>query len=451
MLALKGRATKAVALATASLLALTLAACGDSGNGESTQGSTGGETGGAEGISGDITFLTWRTDLYEDGTFDEYIERFNEKYPDISVTIEAITDYEGEVRTRMNTTNYGDVLAIVGTITPDQLPDFFEPLGDVEEMEETYRLLRDKAFEGKAYGIPVVGNTQGIVYNKAVFADAGITETPTTPEEFLTALETIKAHNPDIIPLYTNYADGWPVTQWEAHRGGPSANPNFGNDLTTIDDPWAEGRDHYIIDSLLWEVVERGLTEADPTTTNWELSKNLIGTGQVATMVLGSWAIVQMKDAAVAAGNSADDIGYLPFPSQVDGQFYAPIGGDYNLAINVHSDNKEAARAWIDWYNHESGFAESQQGLSPLKDGPFPDALKDFEELNVQYIENLPAPAGQEALLTDIDNQSEIGMWQPAYRQRLIDGARGASGETKEQIFDDLNQRWAAARATVTG
>ena len=32
MLALKGRATKAVALATASLLALTLAACGDNGN-----------------------------------------------------------------------------------------------------------------------------------------------------------------------------------------------------------------------------------------------------------------------------------------------------------------------------------------------------------------------------------------------------------------------------------
>ncbi|BDZ60993.1 hypothetical protein GCM10025873_07840 [Demequina sediminis] len=39
--------------------------------------------GGASGatLEGDITFLTNRTDLQENGTFDEYVATFQEEYP----------------------------------------------------------------------------------------------------------------------------------------------------------------------------------------------------------------------------------------------------------------------------------------------------------------------------------------------------------------------------------
>ena len=57
------------------------------------------------------------------------------------------------------------------------------------------------------------------------------------------------------------------------------------------------------------------LAEADPTTTDWEGSKPRINNGQIGAMVLGSWAIVQMQ----AAGDHADDIGYMPFPITVKG------------------------------------------------------------------------------------------------------------------------------------
>ena len=48
--------------------------------------------------------------------------------------------------------------------------------------------------------------------------------------------------------------------------------------------------------------------KADPTTTNWEESKNLLAQGKIGSMVLGSWAVSQMQDAAEAAGASRDDI-----------------------------------------------------------------------------------------------------------------------------------------------
>lgn len=426
------------AAAIASLIGLTAACASDDKDGASADPGT---------ISGDLTVLTNRTDLDEDGTFDKYAADFKVKYPDVTVTFEAITDYEGEVRTRMNTDAYGDVLLIPNTVNPAQFPDFFEPLGQLTELEKTYRFLTEKAFEGVSYGIPIVANTQGIVYNKTVWENAGVTDVPTTPEEFLEALGKIKATG--VIPLYTNYKDGWPVTQWESHRGSLSVDPDYQNKMAVSDAPWAEGTDHFIIDSLLWDAVNQGYTEDDPTATDWETSKSLIASGSISAMVLGSWAISQMQQAVTDIGGDPAQIGYMPFPQQTDGKFYATAGGDYNQAINVNSTNKAAARAWIDWFNTESGFAEAQGGLSPLKDGAVPATLVDFETLGVEFVVQNPGAPGKESLLDDIDKQAEIGLFAPEYRQRLIDSARGATDETKEQIFEDLNTRWADARAAI--
>jgi len=423
-------------LGASSLLAaaLVLSACGG-GDDDNAQGGT---------ISGEITVLTQRTDIV-DTVFQEYKKKFEAKYPGTNVKFEGITDYEGEVRIRMNTKDYGDVLLIPNSVTADQFPTFFEPLGSLAEMKSKYRFATEKAFQDKVYGIAITGNAQGFVYNKAIWQQAGITAPPTTPQDFVAALQAIKDKT-EAIPLYTNYKDGWPLTQWEGNRGGVSADPDAVNKLTTDDAPWAEGKEHFIIDSLLFDAVKAGLTEDDPTTTNWENSKNLIATGKVATMMLGSWAIIQMQQ---VAKNKAD-IGYLPFPYQTNGKFHSTMGGDYNNAVNINSDNKATARAWVDWFANESNYAVDQGGIAPLIDAKVPETLADFTAAGVELLELNPAPAGQEGLVSRIDTAGEVGLFEPTYRQRLVDAGRGAKKETKEQIFADLNKRWAEARAKTS-
>lgn len=434
------RRTRLMAIAAASSVLALTAAC-SSGSGDSDDAADGTP-------SGEITVLTWRTDLVEDGTFDTYVEEFKAAYPEVTdVTIEGLTDYEGEVKTRMNTENYGDVLAIPGSVTPDQLGDFFEPLGDQEEMAETYRWINDKSFEGQTYGIPVVGNVQGYVYNKRVWEEAGITEFPDTPAAFLDALTAIKDNGIEIAPLYTNYKDGWPLSQWDGWLGAVTADPDWKNQMVESDTPWTDDSDYGVVDGLIYDAVAGGLTEADPTTTNWEESKRLLGTGEVATMVLGSWALPQMAAAAEAAGASGDDIAYAPAPVKVDDSFHAVAGGDYNLGINVNSENKATARAWIDWFNNESGYSESQAGLSPLIDGAVPAALQSFVD-EVELITLNPAPEGKESLFADIDTASGIVTTDPKFRQQNIDDARSGSRD-KQQIFDDLNAMWAEGRTSV--
>jgi raffinose/stachyose/melibiose transport system substrate-binding protein len=413
------------------LAAALLVVSGCGGDGDDDKGADAGA------IKGDITVLTQRTDIVNT-VFQDYKKKFETKYPGTNVKFEAITAYEDEVRTRMNTEDYGDVLLIPGSVTADQLPTFFEPLGTVDELGAKYRFVKEKAYQGKVYGLAITGNAQGFVYNKKVWADAGVTTPPTTPDEFVTALQKIKDKGGSI-PLYTNYKDGWPVTQWEGYRGIPTADAEASNKLAHDDSPWAAGKDHFIIDSLLWDVVNKGLTEPDPTTTNWENSKKLIGTGKVATMPLGSWAIIQMQQAAT----NAADIGYLPFPYQVNGKFHTVIAGDYKNAVNIHSKNKATAKAWVEWFASESGYAVDQGGISPKIGDKTPTTLADFDKAGVEYIELSPAPAGEEGLVERVDRASEIAIWDPKYRQALVDAARGAAKKTKDEIFADLNKKWA--------
>ncbi len=394
-------------------------------------------------IAGEITVLTNRTDLVNT-VFPEYAQRFNEQYPNVKVNFEAMTDYAGEVKIRLNTKDYGDVLLIPDDVPLDQLGNFFEPLGTVDELGQKYNFVTEKAYGGQVYGLPVTGNANGVLYNKQVFEQAGITQLPHTPEEFQEALRQIKA-NTDAIPLYTNYAAGWPLG-WMGQLTTIECDPEAGNELARTDTPFAPGEPMYVMYKVLYDAVKEGLTEADPTTTDWEASKPMLGEGKIGTMVLGSWAIVQMQQAAT----DPSVIGFMPFPSLVTDKNCIAAGGDYKVAINVNSQNKAAARAWVDWFLNESNFAYDQGGIPPLKDAEFPPQLDVLNELDAELVAGNPAPAGEEGLTDRISSQSEVGLWAPNMPQSIVDAARGATDQTYDQIMEELNAKWAAARAALT-
>lgn len=412
----------------------------------SQQGSTTDDKGERNGsdISGEITFIHHRTDMNDNVFRDEYIPRFNEKYPNVTVKLETMSDYEGQIRIRMNTEDYGDVLMIPGDIPAPDLGVFFEPLGSEEEMSKTYLFLNERAYDGTVYGIPINVNANGIVYNKKVFEAAGITAIPSTTDEFLEAMHKIK-ENTDAIPYYTNYAAGWALDQWEAHRLSVAGDPEYVNfTMVNEGDPFLPGKPHYIVYKLMYDLANQGLIEEDPLTTDWESSKPMMADGKIGAMVLGSWAISQIQ----AFADNPDDIGYMPFPHEVDGKVYASSGGDYKIAINVHSKNKEAARAWLDWFIHESGYAQSQGSISPIIGDPTPSTLDAFNELGVIYISDTPNPE-QEGYTDLIDQEGEIGLWNPDFKQRIIEAAIGNRSESYDDIMNDLNTRWNQARERI--
>lgn len=396
-------------------------------------------------IKADLEFLTHRTDIV-DTRFQEYIAEFQKMYPNINITYEAITDYAEDVTIRLTTDDWGDICMIPTTVQKSELPGLFVSFGTLEGVGKNYDYLNNFAFEGNVYGIPSTVNAQGIVYNKKVFEDAGVTEIPKTPEEYLDALQKIK-DNTDAIPMYTNFAAGWTMGAWDAYIGGSATgDPDFMNNvLVHSKNPFADRGDQtgpYAVYYTLYEAVVRGLIEDDPTTTDWEGCKGMINRGEIGTLVLGSWAVTQMQ----GAGPNADDIGYMPFPITVDGKQYASAGPDYCYGINVKSsdDEKIAAMLYVKWLTEKSNFAYDEGGIPIVKGAEYPPTLASFDGIKL-VIDN-PAPAGEETLFNEVNTESELGInMENTHVQRIVEAAMDKS-ETLNDIVNDWNQKWSDAQ-----
>jgi raffinose/stachyose/melibiose transport system substrate-binding protein len=432
------RTVLALAVGTALLIP------GCTGTGGSSKGADAKAVDDPSKVTGTIQVLTVRTDLIQDGTLKRYAAEFNKIYPKVKVEFDGLTNYESEVKIRMNTENYGDVLLIPAVIKKADYPKFFASLGTQEERSKKYRFTDYTTVDGKVYGQTPNGVSPGFVYNKRIWKEAGITEWPTTPAEFLEGLKAIKART-DAIPYYTNFSAGWTLSGWTSVNGSVHCDPKA-TDKLAEGDPWAEGADFRVGDTLLHDMVKEGLVEKDPTTSNWEESKARTAKGEIATQWLGTWAIVQFQDAAKKAGVDPDDIGFMPFPAQVDGKFCSVITPDYNQGINVHSQHKAAARAWVDWFTDKSTYAQDNLAISPLNEAPLPQVMKPYEDEGVEFIEVDDAKGAQ---VKQIDSDSEVGIYAPEYRKDLVDLARGARKGSLEDFFADLSKRWTDAQKNL--
>jgi len=395
-------------------------------------------------IKASIKVLTHRTDIV-DTKLAGYVTEFKKLYPNVDITYEAVTDYAEDITIRLTTDKWGDICMIPTTVDKAELPNLFVPYGGLAELEKTYNMLVNFSFNGKVFGMPSTGNAQGIVYNKRVFKEAGITELPKTPDEFLAALQAIKDKT-DAIPLYTNFAAGWTMGAWDAYIGGSATgDPNFMTDICHMKDPFSnrgDGTGPYAVYNILYEAVARGLIEDDPSTTDWEGCKGMINRGEIGAMVLGSWAYTQMQD----GGPNPQDIGYMSFPITVNGKQYASAGPDYTYGINVKSskENKIASMLYVKWLTEKSGFAFSEGGIPIVKTDKYPELYSNFD--GIEFVVDNPAPAGEETLFNDMNDKSELGINKENTHVQAILEAALSKSKTMDDIVKEWNAKWSKAQ-----
>ena len=466
---------RVVALAMAGTMAVSLAACG----GKTDEGTT--TTPGTEqntptteaaeapqdgiisyadlnldsdckDLTASISFFNNRTDLdsdeYKGTTWKQYIEAFNKDFPNIEVKVLTSTNYAEDSLTHLQSGDYETVMCIPAVDKAD-LSTYFMSYGDLDTMKGQVNYADNWMYDNQVYGVPSTATTQGIVYNKKVFADAGVSSLPTTPDEFIDALKKIKdKFGDDCVPLYTNYAAGWTMGAWDDYIANTATgDTTYKNQkLLHTKDPfkdYGDGTHPYAVYKILYYAVANGLTEDDYTTTDWEGSKSMLNNGQVGCMVLGSWSYSQM----MAAGDHADDVGYMPFPITVDGKQYASSGPDYNWAINANAtdDEKQAALVFVKWMMTKSGYNYNEGGL-PVVAGDTETKL-DFG--SVDFVSDEPAVSGEEDLLNALNADSELNISNGGNDkiQQIIEHA--ANGDMSfDDIMAEWNQKWSDAQET---
>lgn len=420
---------KHLALLIAGALAIgTLTGCGSSTSGDSGSGK--------ESSSGNktLTVLTHRTDM--DAVFKTYKEEFEKSHEGVTVNFENVNDYQNTISTRMGTEDYGDVLMMPANITKNQYKDFYEPMGTYDELKDKYGYLDNVNVDGTVYGLATGANAIGFVYNEEVFKKAGITETPKTSEEYVAALKAIKEKT-DAIPYYTNYHDSWTLTNFSnAIEIGMAGDTDYMNKMVYNKNEFLPGSATYDSLKLLYDAVKEGLVEEDPMTSDWETSKQAMADGKIGVMCLGSWAVGQIKDLS----KTPENIKFMAAPAVHDGKQLIQISPDYNMGVNIHSENKDIAKEFVKYFVEK--YPENSNMVSSIVGAKLPDYLSVDE--NTELVQAVMGTTESAMDLDVVQKESLINLNDPTWIKTIIEIGLGTNKQSFDDYMASLNKSWAS-------
>lgn len=211
---MKKNVKKVMSLALASMMALSVAACGGSTSGtESTDAASKDTSASADASSSDsqepveIKFSWWGGDSRHEAT-EAAVAAFMEKYPYITVTTEygAWSGWEEKQALNIMGGNAADVMQINwnwiesysgnGTNFAN-LEDYADVLDLTQFPEDSLELCKA---DGKLMAVPVALTGRLFYWNKTTFDEVGV-DIPTDEESLFAAGEAFKAYDEDYYPL----------------------------------------------------------------------------------------------------------------------------------------------------------------------------------------------------------------------------------------------------------
>jgi raffinose/stachyose/melibiose transport system substrate-binding protein len=311
--------------------------------------------------SGELTIESWRNDDLRIWN-EQIIPAFNAKYPDIKVTFAptAPTEYNAALAAKLEAGTAGDLI----TCRPfDVSLDLFNKgylasLNDLPGMENFGDVAKSAWITddgSDVFCVPMASVIHGFIYNKAIFDELGLSE-PTTNEEFLALLQTIKDDG-NYAPLVMGTKD-----QWEsATMGYQNIGPNY----------WKgeEGRQGLIAGTAKYN--EGGFLQAFEALAQWQPflidgyeavaypdAQNAFSSGRGAIYPAGSWDISTFNAAGVEMGAFR-----APAPAGQE-ECYISDHVDIAMGLNAASPNAEAAKLFLEWMT-TAEFAEIYANALP--------------------------------------------------------------------------------------
>jgi arabinogalactan oligomer/maltooligosaccharide transport system substrate-binding protein len=310
-----------------------MAACGSSGSGSD-----------GKAASGPVTITYWDTSnaTNEAPNYQELAKKFEAANPNIKVNFVSVPfdQAQNKLQTAMGASGAPDAFrAEVGWTAAFAKAGYLEPLDGTPAATDAAAfqpsLVQQAKYAGKLYGVPLVTDTLGLLYNKDLFTKAGITAAPTTWDELKTDAATIKDKAG---------ADGFWMRAGDGYYAMPLL---FGEGTDTVD---AAGKKITITSPEAVKAVETykslftapGTVKADLTTDSYAHMMDAFNSGKVAAIIQGPWEITNIyKGTAFADKNN---LGIAPVPAGTAGKAGAPTGG-HNVSVYAGSDAAHKAAA----------------------------------------------------------------------------------------------------------
>ncbi len=324
------------------------------------------------------------TEYYKD-CFMQY-----EKETGVAINADILqNDYQTVLKTRINSGDIPDLFLTSAYNDNKVYRDYEYNLEKEPFMNNVQNaILSSVTLDGHVTGFPFVVQSHSFLYNKALFAKAGISKLPETLNELRDVCE--KLTEAGIQPFSTGFAEWWVLPQTtypsmsDAYNGDyeklfkdvESGKVKFGN-LPQVD---------FALD-LIDLIKQYGGKK--PMESTFDIQVSDFALGQVAMIHQGSWA-----EASIRAVNPNIDIGYIKAPRS-DGK--AVIAVESNLTFRVYKDGKHRKEtlAFLNWLTTsdygKKWIPEVIKQISPLKGAAAPDTQLAKETATAQA-KNITCP-----------------------------------------------------------
>ncbi|MEU6139155.1 extracellular solute-binding protein [Streptomyces sp. NPDC047081] len=322
------RGIAASALVASLALAATACGSGDSGSGKS---------------DGPVTITWWDTSnaTNEAPTYKALVSQFEAANKDIKVKYVNVpfSEAQNKFDTAAGSKGAPDVLrSEVGWTPAFAKKGYFLPLDGTEALKDQSKfqssLITQAQYEGKTYGVPFVTDTLALVYNKAIFKKAGITEAPKTWDELRADAAKIESKAK---------VDGY----WGSTQAYYAQTFLYGEGTDTVD---AAAKKITVNSDAAkkaygtWQSLFKGqgLHKADVTADAYSHIQDAFVNGKVAAIIQGPWEITNFYKGSAFKDKS--NLGIATVPAGSTGKAGAPTGG-HNLSVYAGSDKAHQAAA----------------------------------------------------------------------------------------------------------
>ena len=356
-------------------------------------------------------------------TYNKLVEKFEAENPDIDVVVSAPPDATTVLKTRLVK---GDAPDIISLSADRSFADFVDAniLEDLSGeinfsvIDPVYnQMLKDLEIESVEgiYGVPYALNASGVIYNKDIFNELGLS-IPKTWDEFLELAQIVQDNG--ITPFYFTLKESWTsLPAWNTIASTLVSSDSFkkvNNSETTFNELYDETSDK------IMQLMKYG--HSDNFGVGYNDGNTAFANGESAMYLQGSYAIP-----AILTVNPELNLGMFPLPASNNEEENKLVSGvDVYFAIPKDSKNKEESIRFINFLLEEENaktYIDEQSAFSAVEgviqeDSRFEAFTEFFENSRVvdfqdhYYPAELPASDMVQTYLLDGEKNKFLNNFQ---------------------------------------
>lgn len=413
------------------MVSLVFAGCAQKNDAQSDAG------GSADAGQKDVTLKIFQFKVEIAEQLNKMKAEYEASHPGVKLQIETVgggADYGAALKAKFAANEQPDIFNNGGFAEMDTWMEHLEDLSDQPWVKDLVSVAKaPMTKDGKLYGMPMNLEGYGFIYNKDLFAKAGITETPKTLSQLEDAAKKLQAAG--ITPFSNGYQEWWVLALHNLNVAFAHQKPTPDAFIDGLNKGSQKFAGNPVMDQwikLLDLTVKYG--NKTPLTTDYNSQVTAFAKGETAMMQQGNWTQVQID------GISPNlKIGLLPMPISDDAAENDKllVGVPNNWVVYNKSKHKAEAKEFLNWMvssdigkryiTKEFKFipalttiAADEKDLGPIA----ADIIKYSKEDKVLSWNHMKFPEGA---------GQEMGALMQAYI---------AGKKTKDQLFGDFQATW---------